>query len=169
MLFHESIFPFALKHLTQAQHDLFAYGVLPIPIFSNAPDSTAASGSPSISIESFPTSADFSSAQIDSPSVPTDHSSVTAPTSRPQRIRKPPSYLSDYYCHSASASPTTPLYPIMTHISYDKLASHFKHFVLSISSHHDPNTFDKVVKDKVWQDVMAVELKALEQNHTWLV
>lgn len=69
-------------------------------------------------------------------------------TSQPQRSHKAPSYLNDYHCYlaqkadlSSSSSLSTVLHPISSFLSYHRLHHSYGNFVLSISSHYDPQTF----------------------------
>ena len=43
----------------------------------------------------------------------------------------------------------------------------YKPFVMSISSHVEPNTYSKAVKYHCWRKVIHCEISALESNQTW--
>ena len=83
VVFHESIFPFANSQLASTQNDFFSDYVLPTPISSSS------------NIPTPPTSSSPHLVHVPLPSVP---------TTQPQRVTKPPSYLSDYHCYLATHS-----------------------------------------------------------------
>lgn len=58
-------------------------------------------------------------------------------------------------------------YPLSHFISDSRLSCSHRSFVASISSSMEPDTFSQAEKDPKWQQAMASEIKALEQNKTW--
>jgi hypothetical protein len=106
---------------------------------------------------------------------------VLAPTPilrRSDRVKQKPSYLQDYHykqvfsCSPQSASNVDNSgkpYPLSSFISYDNLSSKHKHFCLSISSQPEPKFYHQAVKDPLWCEAMKAEIKALEENNTWVV
>ena len=52
-------------------------------------------------------------------------------------------------------------------MSYNKLSPSYTSFVMSISSHVEPNTYSKVVKHDCWREAIQCEISALESNQTW--
>lgn len=84
------------------------------------------------------------------------------------RIKRTLAYLQDYSCNSLQIK-TIVRYPLHYVLSYNNLSpSHF-HFTLAISSHNEPNTYAQAVKDLHWREAMDNEIKALEQNNTWIL
>jgi len=52
-------------------------------------------------------------------------------------------------------------------LSYNKLSPSYKSFVMSISSHVEPNTYTETVKYDCWRKIVQCEISALESNQTW--
>lgn len=98
-------------------------------------------------------------------------------TEKAPRDRRPPTYLKDYYCHSAVQEPpcitltqTSSLgksYPISQYISYDNFSSSYKAFLSTIKSHDEPKNFSQTMQSPEWQEPMAQEITASEENNTW--
>lgn len=93
------------------------------------------------------------------------------------RIRQPPKYLKDYYCHAAvqdpphstldpAPSPGKP-YPMSQYVSYNNFSISHKAFLSAILSHDEPKNYSQAVQHPQWRDAMAREIKALEDNNTW--
>jgi len=84
------------------------------------------------------------------------------------RPKRPPKYLKDYHCNlNVSSTSSTVKYPLNSVLSYDKLSPSYKPFVMSISSHVEPNTYSKAVKYDCWRKAIQCEISALESNQTW--
>jgi len=67
------------------------------------------------------------------------------------RPKRPPEYLKDYHCSlNVSNTYSRVKYPLNFVLSYDKLSSSYKSFVMSISSHAEPNTYFEAVKYDYW-------------------
>lgn len=102
-----------------------------------------------------------------------------APLTGPEsRVRCPPSYLSDYICHSAySTHPTSTSpshssssgtrFPIANFVTYDNFCSTHRHFLANVTTNVEPRTFKEVVQESRWRVSMQFEVNALEKNHTW--
>jgi len=86
------------------------------------------------------------------------------------KIKKPPEYLKEYHCNlNVSNTSSRVKYPLNFVLSYNNLLPSYKSFVMSISSHVEPNTYSEVVKDDCWRKVMQCEISALESNQTWKI
>ncbi|KAH7521922.1 hypothetical protein FEM48_Zijuj07G0083300 [Ziziphus jujuba var. spinosa] len=133
IVFHETIFPF-LRHTT-LDYDLFSNHVLPLP----AHEISSSSNSEIVSTSS-------------STPPPTSIAST-----RPKRVVKQPSYLSNYHCNLASSSSSitlshsksSTLHPLSSYLSYNRLSSHHKAFILSISSYTEPKSYAESKKQQI--------------------
>ncbi|MED6131213.1 hypothetical protein PIB30_117115 [Stylosanthes scabra] len=89
---------------------------------------------------------------------------------RSERVKKPPSYLKDFYCalnssvESASSSPTNLI--SQTGSLNSTILPHTT-FALAASMHNEPKTYAEAVVDSNWKEAIDNELSALEQNKTW--
>ncbi|KAK0606291.1 hypothetical protein LWI29_036227 [Acer saccharum] len=87
------------------------------------------------------------------------------------RLIQQPTYLKDYHCNLLTGSSThtssSTAYPISDFMSYHDLSASHKHFVLSVSSHVEPQYYHQAVKVPEWRLAMREELAAMETNHTW--
>jgi len=83
------------------------------------------------------------------------------------RTKRPPEYLKDYHCNINVPNTSSGVkYPLNSVLSYNKLSHSYKSFVLSISSHVEPNTYSEVVKYDCWRKAIQCEISALESNQT---
>jgi len=83
------------------------------------------------------------------------------------RPKRPPEYLKDYHCNlNVSNTSSRVKYPLNYVLSYDKLSPSYKSFVMSISSHVEPNTYFEAVKYDCWKAIQS-EISALKSNQTW--
>ncbi|KAH9672540.1 protein kinase domain-containing protein [Citrus sinensis] len=99
---------------------------------------------------------------------------IQTPT-RPQRDRRPPTYLQDYctlashnstHADLASLSPGKK-YPLHNFISYHRFSPAHKSFLSAITSTTEPSIFHEAVKLPEWRKAMEDEITALEKNNTW--
>ena len=60
-------------------------------------------------------------------------------------------------------------HPMANSLNYDKLKPEYRSFVSKLSECVEPNNFSQAAKDERWIQAMQQEIKALEQNNTWLV
>jgi len=194
VIFHESIFPFAVDLLKTSSDGVFlpsylvspvtpySDGVLPRPI-PNLPDPL-----------SFPQSQSVpqSSHAPDSQSVTQPHSEIqtlSTPQSLPanhiqhvtrkySRLKQKPGYLQQYHCqlasHSSSfldsvQSDSGILYSLSSSLCYDRLSHSYKIYCLQVSSTHEPQFFHQANKFQHWRDAMNAEMATLEENQTWLI
>ena len=83
---------------------------------------------------------------------------IVGPVRFSTRLKKSPSYLSNYHCdnissHFASTHSTTP-YPLQSNLSYSKCSSNHTSFCMSISSHPKPHSFKETDKLDCWKEAM---------------
>jgi len=84
------------------------------------------------------------------------------------RPKRPPEYLKDYHCNiNVSNTSSRVKYPLNSVLSYDKLSPPYKPFIMSISSHVEPNTYSEAVKYDCWTKAIQCEISTLESNQTW--
>jgi len=84
------------------------------------------------------------------------------------RIKRPPEYLKDYHCNiNVSNTSSRVKYPLNSVFFYKNLSSSYTYFVMSLSSHVEPNTYFEVVKDDCWRKSIQCEISALKSNQTW--
>lgn len=86
---------------------------------------------------------------------------ATAPVRRSTRVHRTPSYLKDYQCQVT--------YPIQQYLSYDKLSTSYRDYVLQVGTIFEPSFIHQAVPHPEWRKAMAEELVALEANDTWTV
>ncbi|KAK0588509.1 hypothetical protein LWI29_001815 [Acer saccharum] len=74
------------------------------------------------------------------------------------RLIQQPTYLKDYHCNLLTGSSThtssSTAYPISDFMSYHDLSASHKHFVLSVSSHVEPQYYHQAVKVPEWRLAM---------------
>lgn len=93
------------------------------------------------------------------------------------RTRQPPSYLKDYYCHPASHDPlcmslsqppsSGKVYPITNYLNYNWFSPRHQAYLAAVMSHEELRNYREAIQKPKWQEAMAQELKALEDNETW--
>ena len=68
------------------------------------------------------------------------------------RTKRSLEYLKDYHCNlNVSNTSYRVKYPLNSVLSYNKLSPSYKSFVMSISSHVEPNTYYEAVKYDCWK------------------
>ncbi|KAG5551959.1 hypothetical protein RHGRI_010151 [Rhododendron griersonianum] len=104
----------------------------------------------------------------------------TAPPIRQStRVRQVPAYLHDYECStamlpppprksSAQVSPGFPI-PLSNYLNYSKFSIAHMSFIAALSLEKEPTSFTMAMKHAHWRDAMATEIKALEDNDTWVL
>lgn len=55
------------------------------------------------------------------------------------------------------------------YVSYDRLNSQFKNFIVAIDRENIPKTFEEAIIDPKWKATIDKELKALNTNQTWKI
>ncbi|KAL0462800.1 UNVERIFIED_CONTAM: Retrovirus-related Pol polyprotein from transposon RE1 [Sesamum latifolium] len=91
------------------------------------------------------------------PSLDNPSSSPSLPPTRPLRQKRPPAWMSDFHCHSASAF----------HPTSCTLESSYSDFMAALSTVYEPNHYLQAKGMLEWEIAMNDELAALEKNHTW--
>ncbi|XP_021714729.1 uncharacterized protein LOC110682706 [Chenopodium quinoa] len=104
----------------------------------------------------------------------------TADLGRGLRVKTPSVLLRDYVTHTIVAeSPSTPTpisqhksgtpYPIAYSINYDNLSIKYRHFLAAIISGNDPKSYKEAMRHDGWRTSMQEEIRALEDNGTWIL
>lgn len=184
VLFHESIFPFSSSaadlHLVLPQIQESSYDG---DISTSLPSNTHITPpSPGLPFPEDPPSLDPPTSPVASPpAFPITSSPLTTPAAPPRSTRAThvPTYLREYHVgislpsqtvpssNSASAEPTSILYPLSDVLSYDRLSPEQHAFTISISAETEPRSFAQGINDPNWHLAMQQELAALESNGTW--
>lgn len=87
-----------------------------------------------------------------------------------KRVRKAPTYLKDFHCNSLSSlKSASTLYPLSDVLSYNHISPHHLHFINSITTAEEPNTYNQAIQFPHWIEAMNSELQALHQNGTWSI
>jgi hypothetical protein len=97
------------------------------------------------------------------------------PIRKSSRIKQKPSYLQNFHCQMATTSSLSPQsihpmdlgipYNLSSVISYDKLSPSYKHYLLSVSTHVEPQYYCQAVQHACWREAVQAEIKALEDNN----
>ena len=82
------------------------------------------------------------------------------------RLTKPPIWMKDYMTTAVGQNSK---YPLANHLSYDHMSSKYHSYLANFSDTVEPQTFGQASKDPKWIEAMKLEVKALEDNKTWLV
>ena len=175
VIFHENVFPFVLGSCGYVQHPTS----LPLPcvpatnpIFDPINQSKSTSAMPHDSIIHIHHSLDDDLLD-EVPAEPPDPIVDPIPLRRSSKAVKQPSYLQAYHCNqvssvlAASPSQSGTSHPLSSHLSYQHLSPSYKSFCCSISSRVEPTYYYQAAFDPKWQQAIAAEISALEENHTW--
>lgn len=85
---------------------------------------------------------------------------------RSKRTHKPPEWL-DGYVHEAGTTQQPPVH--VANLVYTEIQPMFSAFLSSITPHQDPVHFKEAVRQQCWLQAMEKELRALEDNETWIL
>ena len=69
---------------------------------------------------------------------------------------------------ASSGSSGTP-YPIAHFVNCDKFSMHHRVFVAAILAGLEPRSYKEAMTDAGWREAMQREIRALEDNHTWVM
>jgi len=84
------------------------------------------------------------------------------------QIKKSLEYLKGYHCNlNVSNTSSRVKYPLNSVFSHNYLSPSYKYFIMSISSHVEPNTYFEAGKHECWRKAIQCEIYALESNQTW--
>jgi len=115
---------------------------------------------------------------VEDPHIPTVETEPNNYPRRSNRERKQPSHLADFHCsqvvsslsHSSHKSPSTGTrYPIEKYVSNQQFSPRHQVFLSTMSSSVEPKFYSEAAANPKWQDAMAAEIRALEENNTWTI
>ena len=93
---------------------------------------------------------------------------LTFPNPLPSRLssrdKHPPTYLHDYHCFLTLTIVTTSTnvwYPLHSVLSYSRLSSSYRHFIMSIFVSTEPTSYAEASHHDCWLKAMQVELHVL--------
>ena len=106
-------------------------------------------------------------------------SDIAAPSlGRGHRVRKPPSHLHDYVCHTVQVHPPSSRpsigssgtrFPLANYVTYQHFSSSHSKFLGAITAGVEPHSFNEAMQDPHWRQAMQTEIEALERNGTWTI
>ena len=104
------------------------------------------------------------------PSIVTNPTVEDQPLKKSTRVHKPPMYLQDYACNSASAlsrastgshPPRSP-YDLSACLTYSHLDPQYKSYLMTVNQGHStPLFFSQAVQDLLWREAIDKEIHAL--------
>ncbi|PHU19887.1 hypothetical protein BC332_11038 [Capsicum chinense] len=83
---------------------------------------------------------------------------------RQHQITKQPAWLMDY---TSPGKEKGTRYPLTSYLSYANTTTGYQCFVSNMSTLVEPQTYSQAIKDEKWIEAMQLEIKGLEDNHTW--
>lgn len=174
VVFHESCFPFLSKepteiHSISSNHIFFLHSdssdliPTPTPFIPEHPNPSSSS-----SAEPSSTNVDIqSTAKFQTISTLSSSEVLSFPTSRKStRSTKPPIWLKDFIVPHKTPNSTC-LYSLSDVMNYDSLSTTYPSFIAKFSVDIEPKSYAQTAEDPRWVEVMELEIKALEDNHTW--
>lgn len=174
-LFYEDVFPFLHRsHQSPSSLPISDIGPAPspnnTPIPQPAPPIPDLTNSPTLGHHNSPIDhSNFASLPDTTTQSDIDHS-PPQPTRISSRTRKTPSHLKDYHCFLTTHDPPhafTYKHPLSKYLSYDRLSSTHKYFLVALSIVAKPSSYKEAIQEKCWQEAIQVELYALDHKKTW--
>ncbi|XP_056844130.1 retrovirus-related Pol polyprotein from transposon RE1 isoform X2 [Raphanus sativus] len=121
------------------------------------------------------------STSVPSDSTTTNDQTDIEPLGRGQRTRQPSTRFRDYVINTVTTIPVSTLslpssvpqpfsgtdYPLSDYLTYDRLSSSHRSFLLALTINIEPKHFRQAMEHEVWRNSMKSEMDALERNHTW--
>lgn len=96
---------------------------------------------------------------------PTTTVITCVPIRKSTRGTQPPIWLK--YFVSLSLQQENSFYPISNYVSYNHLSTNYSAFITTFSSTTEPQSYTEASKDPGGVEAMKLEIKALQDNHTW--
>jgi len=112
--------------------------------------------------------------------VATEEDNMETDMGRGMRNKIPSTRYKDFVTHitrkvkSSESSPAqqhasgTP-YPITYFVNCERFSARHRNFVAAVTAGKEPKNFKEAVKDSGWRAAMANEIRALEENETWVL
>ena len=142
-------------------------GTLPIPLPIDPAQSTSMSVDHPIKFTTQQHSTLSNDQPLVLPDQPTSLSTFDQPVTlrKSTRVNHKPAYLDAYKCNQVSST----AHPLSSYLSSYRLSSKHLHFYNMISSIEEPKFYHQAVTNSKWREAIAVEISALEANHTWVL
>ena len=90
----------------------------------------------------------------------------SVPLRQSQRVRKQPTWMTDFVTYAAS---TSLHHPLSHCLHYANLSSQYQSYLCAFSSITEPKSYKEACSDPRWISAMKEEIQALEANKTWLI
>ncbi|XP_049394803.1 uncharacterized protein LOC125859127 [Solanum stenotomum] len=186
IIFHETIFPFAMSkdntHLPSFPFHSVTLNDYPLSYNDNCNSSPSEQNdqdqiADDVVLVNAPTTDNTSCQPV--PSTLIQHTSyvdtLSLPLRKSQRVHKIPTYLFDYVhtipspatSSTPSSSSLSALFFLRNHVPHVALAPDSQSFVMNVSHDCEPNSFEEASMDPAWQKAMTQEFTALHDNNTW--
>ena len=92
------------------------------------------------------------------------------PSTKSGRSAKPPLWLKDFVQPLKSKNVANScFYPVLDVISYEQLSKRYQIYLSQFSAEIETQTYHEAAKHPKWVEAMKLEIKALEDNKTWIV
>ena len=137
-IFHEEIFPYTNLHDANAGNRIHS-DVVDDPLIFD--DSFMSIPNSQKQIQQIQSDSSQPETIVDSPLNNMEQTILR----KSNRIIKPPGYLKDFQCNTVLTNSNL-LYPISNYMSYEKISSFHYAFISSITTHHEPSSFDEAVQ-----------------------
>lgn len=97
---------------------------------------------------------------------------------REKRNKTQPKHFGDYFvqlppsvdhAQSPPNQDSSTVHPLANFVSYKNFSESHKVFLAAIDSNDEPKYFHQAIKDDRWKEAMKKEIRALEENDTWVL